>query len=233
MAFVQLVSDNFHRPDEQPLNPTNWTDASALFGGPLAVVSDVCCGSLVDGSLGGGESYTGVTFPDDQYSTLKIAALFVSVDFSNSVVLGVRFSMDASEGYYAQISENVDGSADVTIATAAGQTDLADGTVPLVSVGDVWMFAAVGETLTLYQNGVSVLSATDSSVASGFPALAIFPAATQTDTSVSLFTAGAVVTPPSGSSNNGSDVVGTGATKIQSTRSSFMPTLRNYGPRIN
>ena len=56
--------------------------------------------------------------------------------------------------------------------------------------GDTLVLGAVGTKIFVLYNGVEIISATDSSTASGLPVIAMAFAATQSDTSLSLFEAG-------------------------------------------
>ena len=184
---VPTVVDNFHRANSPNLG-SKWT-VQTLTNIPIPIVSNQATG---DPSLGqAAEMYSGASFPNDQFAALTIGAFaiesqyFVLVRTDITELTGYAGSIegDGMGGYFATIDDQGNGEAQIgTTVTLSGAPQ----------PGDILSLQAVGTLVTMFYNGVPIVSATSSTTASGTVAMDITATATQTDTSVSLFAAGSV-----------------------------------------
>jgi hypothetical protein len=182
-TYTPIFSDNFQRPNEEPLNPANWI-AEAV--GDLAVVSHLCVG---DDTFGGGsELYIGSVLPNDQFSALTINQF----GLASTLIARIRGAHGTSSGYAAALTANGDGSAALQLDIFAGASLAGPVIIPSVASGDVLEIGAIGTLIFVNYNGVQVLSAVDSTYVSGRPGAYMLFTATQTDTSISLFVTGSV-----------------------------------------
>ena len=108
-----------------------------------------------------GQSGTGIS-PSDSVCGLVVRG---KPDGLNAYVFVARTNSYSGQGrvYTREIWKYVNGKG--TILAFATQTSIPD------SSGDVYIFSAIGITLTAYKNGTSVLTTTDSSLTSGFPGI--------------------------------------------------------------
>ena len=185
-VFTQTASDNFQRANEEPLNPANWTNNTAG-AGDLAIVSHLC---VAHNAVGGGlEFYSGVAFPENQFAK-TIINQFQSG--SSVIELLILSALDESRAYALALVALGDGTAELALESVPGAS-IATKTGIVVQTGDVMALGLAGSTVYAFYNGVVVLSfAADGSSTSGDPGLAINWSAAQTDTSVSLFSAGSI-----------------------------------------
>ena len=184
-TFTPTISDTFHRTDAATLG-SNWTPTTDI-NTALAIVSDLAVANSI--ALNGSEIYTGKTFGNNQSASITIGAMAVNAEID----LLVRTDITASTGYSVAFSNT--GQVQLTLGDIVAGIPLDGGLLtfsPAPQPGDVLSIQAVGTLITVFYNGVPVLSGTSTTTASGSPSLAITPVATQTDTSVSLFTAGPV-----------------------------------------
>ena len=183
-VFTQTASDNFQRANEEPLNPANWTN-NTFGGGDLAIVSHFC---VAHNAVGGGtEFYSGVAFPENQFAK-TIINQFQSG--SSVIEIFILSALDSSRLYALALVALGDGTAELVLESAPGAS-VATKTGLIVKTGDVMALGLAGSTVYAFYNDVVVLSfAADGSSTSGDPGLAISWSAAQTDTSVSLFSAG-------------------------------------------
>ena len=185
-VFTQTASDNFQRADEEPLNPANWTNNTAGEG-DLAIVSHLCVAQNAAG--GGAEFYTGVSFPENQFVKIIINGFQSG---SSEIELLILSALDESRAYALALVALGDGTAELALESVPGAS-IATKTGIVVQTGDVMALGLAGSTVYAFYNGVVVLSfAADGSSTSGDPGLAISWSAAQTDTSVSLFSAGSI-----------------------------------------
>ena len=185
-VFTQTASDNFQRANEEPLNPANWT-INSVSGGDLAIVSHLCVAEVA--LTTGTEYYTGVSFPENQYAKCTIDQF----QSGNSVIeLWILAALDESKGYELVLTANGDGTSSLElVSTPGGHT--ATGAPFIVAMGDTMAIGFIGSTVYAFYNGVQVLSlAADGSSTSGDPGLTIVFSSTQSDTSISLFSAGSI-----------------------------------------
>ena len=171
--MIQLATDNFNRSNESPLSDGgNWSLGYNANGG-LQVVSDAC------ENIGPGinlEYWSGLNWPSDHYSEYK---------FTNSVVtynadLVVRLQENAGvwSGYVIFIGSTV-GSNNLILRYYSNFATNSFSTLtttpssflatPLTT--DTWRLSVTGSTLTVTQNGTTVLTATDTNLTGGAPGL--------------------------------------------------------------
>jgi hypothetical protein len=149
----QLASDDFAGTGALS---ANWTTVGG-FGAP-ARVSD----QISKSSSPGGAYYNGVSWPNDQWSQIKLVG-------NSRVDVGVRIANVAGErnSYLFQVSGT--GSATRTISkytNNVGYETVATGTVSTAS-GDTLYLEIQGDALSAKVNGVEVLAGNDASFSSG------------------------------------------------------------------
>jgi hypothetical protein len=170
-ALTQVVSDNFTRANGAL--GANWV-ASA---GTMQIASNKAEAGSVNARCsaywGGGQ-----TFNNDQYAEVTIAAINGTclggpqVRSSNSGIHGTT----GETGYILlipktgtsgslQVQRIINNAGATTISTIAGITP---------SIGDTFRISAVGTTITIYQNGISKGSVTDSNITTGLPGIFCF-----------------------------------------------------------
>jgi len=164
MAFVftQLGADNFNRPDENPLDPTNWLTMSSgqYAGSSMQIVSNQCTETDAFGSM---NLWSGA-IPADQYCEFKVTQLTMLSDF---ITLLVRNTHDDHFGaaYEFDISGPSGPTASYDVAQISSDGTIVDydwypSNVPItVNIGDVFRFAVFGQgsgSWYVYQNGVLI-----------------------------------------------------------------------------
>jgi hypothetical protein len=149
LIYTQLAEDLFQRPDEEPLDPTQWTPNDEG-DGDLAVVSEQC----VPGTLGfGNEVYTGVAIPDDQYAEAVLATWDTATG-----VFGVGVQADLTEestGAFA-CDANGDGTSTFSLFVSSGASPSV--VMPDPSPGDVFRIEITGTIIRALYNGTAILS---------------------------------------------------------------------------
>ena len=172
-AFATTASDDFNRADG-PLG-ANWTDIS---DGGLAISNQEVVGTS-DGLSG--DIRTGETYGSDQYSQIEITSTQLSGGQWVGPAVRARDSgHDAYVGLYfwdfgtpeLMLFERFD-DAWTQIGSTYNSGALAAGTQLALS--------ATGSDLTLSLNGTAVITATDTSLTGGAPAIVAFSTATAGD----------------------------------------------------
>jgi hypothetical protein len=176
---MTAVTDSFNRANGGL--GVNWTALSFTGATGAAINSDVLVGANTTTS---GNYWAANSFGNNQYSQITVATP------PSSGWVGVTVRMTGTgEGYLAIYFSgsfyiyNESGTTTPTqLATVSGS----------LSAGDILCLAVTGTTLTLYQNGTSILTTTDSTYTSGAPGVMFF-----NDTStVSLWAGGDGTAPP-------------------------------------
>lgn len=175
-----LGSDSFGYADVSPLPNPPWVPAIGFYSDDvLQVASNLC---EVTSSEQGIE-YFNITLPDDQYASATLANLGVGANLALGFIL-IRATSETdsffSNSYNLLIRNNGTGwgasSAGVALLrssnSVSGTTVLGSATGLTLNIDDVWTAVVIGTTLTVLQNGVSVLSVSNSTYASGQTALA-------------------------------------------------------------
>jgi len=160
-VYNTIFSDSFQRANENPLNPTNWTTLSGGFN-DLQILNNECEPS--GGSSAVGAAFCTASFPSDQWAEFKINHLTSS---NNGAGLFVRTTPNFNSTYYLKVIGPTNGTASARIQLRVAVTLVLDLTNQIVNVGDIFRLAAQGNVITVFQNGVSIGSITDSSFSSG------------------------------------------------------------------
>jgi hypothetical protein len=179
----QLAADNFIRANENPLNPAVWS----LFGGgpPLQILNDVCIASVL--GTDSDELYTGVTLPDDQFVSCIIGGV------GSTGVAGVFARSTLGFGYVAFVAGPLGPGTLITLENSLGTTFTATATV---NPGAVLLLSCIGTSITVSLDGTVVISITDTNATSGSAGLIIGTSGTLSDTFVTDFSTGAIVSTP-------------------------------------
>ena len=226
--YTPLFTDTFHRANEAPLNPANYTNITVAVGSELEVASNVCAG---DGTAAVAfEVYTGAAIPNDQYAEITVASYYnPSTGFGAVLAVVARSDgTDQTTGYTAQLVGLGNGTSqlDLVVGTTINQSTI----ISTVNVGDVLRIEALGTAITVKLNGTVKFTVTDATYTSGKPGLEIQWDHVQSDTTVSLFTAGSIVSSGSGPQNVTVAPGQNFATRITSPRTAVIGT--NLGTKI-
>lgn len=186
MALNPTFQDSFDRNvTENPLANSQWGrfQETGSNVASLEVVNTVCQATTV--SVRNVNIVTGISFANDQWAEVTISgtpSTFTSANIrlrSTSGNPGTSYCFTiAGTNWLIQVESGV---TFTTLQTVAGAA---------IAAGDVLRFEAVGTTLTGYKNGSSVITITDSTLASGSPGININPGTTTTNLEFSLFRAG-------------------------------------------
>jgi len=160
------ASDNFARADGS-LGP-NWTDIS---DGGLAISSDAVIGKA--GSVTG-DAWTANTFNSDQFSQVTVT----STQLTGGQWIGpaVRMQNSGQNAYVALYNWN-SGSPQLLLfkRSGGGWTQISGVySVSPLQAGTQLELTAVGSAISLFDNGIEVLSATDSSITGGAPGIVAY-----------------------------------------------------------
>ena len=157
------ASDNFARADGS-LGP-NWTDIS---DGGLAISSDAVIGKV--GSVTG-DAWTANTFTSDQFS--QVAVTSAQLTGGQWIGPAVRVQNSGQNAYLGMYNWN-SGSPQLILFKRSGggwaQISAAVSISPLAA-GTQLQLTAVGSAISLFENGIEVVSATDSSITGGAPGI--------------------------------------------------------------
>jgi len=164
-AAQQLASDNFNRANENPI-AGNWTSGTSTFT-DLQIVSNAVRGVTASGD--GSAFYNAITWPNDQYSEVKIASLAAAPDGGPAV----RLSAADKTGYVFSVDTN--GTEYHLVKFVAGVwTDLSAAQSRTFIVGDIVRIEARGSSISEFHNNVQIFSLADASIAAGNAGLFIF-----------------------------------------------------------
>ena len=157
------ASDNFARADGS-LGP-NWTDIS---DGGLAISSGAVIGKV--GSVTG-DAWTANTFTSDQFS--QVAVTSTQLTGGQWIGPAVRVQNSGQNAYLGMYNWN-SGSPQLILFKRSGggwaQISAAVSISPLAA-GTQLQLTAVGSAISLFENGIEVVSATDSSITGGAPGI--------------------------------------------------------------
>lgn len=170
---TQLVSDIFHRADSGTLG-SPWTflnsaDAGLVFG----IVSNQAQPETQDATHIGGDFYTGVIWPNDQYSEVVVGTLSNIAGVYIGPIVRAQGGVGTGNGDCYGFAFAATGTAFLQKYTNSIGVTLASGSFSFVS-GDVVRLTVVGTTLTVTKNGVSILTASDATYASGSAGILYF-----------------------------------------------------------
>src|SRR5208283_2074090 len=189
--FIQLISDNFQRANENPLNPAAWSKLIPYppeYVAPLQIINQQCVSTVVSDTVVGVEQYSGIQWPNNQWAEIQIGALadVVNVWMRTDVIdqtTGYSLEINGISGYY-----HFD-LLDCVTSTLIWSHDFL-GLIP--TTGDRVRLAFFGTTWTVYLNGTILQTGTNTSTASGTVLLMIIPNTSVTDTSVMEFLGGEI-----------------------------------------
>lgn len=158
--MTTLATDNFSRANGGL--GANWTTLYSKTA--LAIVSDAV--QLSSEAADGGDYYSAISWPNAQWCQLQVNVLNYA---DCSIALAIRTATGAATWYAAFIGGPLGASATFAVIkyVAGVKTTLKAGTTITVSANDVFYFGAQGTVLTLQQNGATIWTSTDSSIASG------------------------------------------------------------------
>lgn len=175
--MTQFASDNFTRADNASLG-VNWTVNTSFSGTFWAISSNnaLAAGLAVS-------TYTAVAAPNDGYAEITIGSLLETAS-DNGPGPCYRTSRTAMTLYFAQANTT---ETKLYKLLAGAFTQLgSDG--PAVTTGDVIRLICNGTSLTVTKNGISIITATDASIASGDAGMWASP--TSNSDNISLFAFG-------------------------------------------
>jgi hypothetical protein len=181
------VSDSFDRANATPI-AGNWTTSPALPAwGTLALVSNqvVPTNAAADGEA----YYSGMTWPDDQYSKAKLYVTGTG-GLEQGIGLLVRQSTSAVTHYRLVVDHASSGNVALGKHVAGAYTTLATYTQSWTD-GAVWELRVTGTKLQIFLNGTQIGSdVTDISIGSG--SAGIVYSATETSAAIDDWEGGRV-----------------------------------------
>jgi hypothetical protein len=164
-GYQQTAYDNFNRANGAL--GSNWTS----FLPSSSFVAPTITGNQIVGNTATKQNYAfwnANNFLADQFT--QFTATSSSTGGPDSVVTTLRMS---ASGGYACSANGASSGGIYTVNSSGTFTSLAAATVAYAA-GDVLRCEAKGTTITLYKNGVSQISATDSTFASGAPGFGVY-----------------------------------------------------------
>jgi hypothetical protein len=174
--MTALASDNFTRANAANLG-ASWTPNTTV-AGHWQIVSNTAQAALVTGSYRNADAFYsggGISWPNDQYSSVTISSItgtFPDADDDGPGPIVRRSSTPATMTMYAVfLDTSTNGNVSLNISDSGGSfTNLGRATATL-NVGDVITLSVQGTTLKVLQNGIQILTATDSTLSSGVPGM--------------------------------------------------------------
>jgi hypothetical protein len=182
--YTPVYTNTMMGANANPFDAVNWT---VLNGSPIQILNQVGIGG---GVAEGWELYNG-TISNDQYIQFTIAELAVEAAFRPYL----RTNSNASQCYYLGIYPYGAGEIEMILTSSASGTVWYD--LGTFSLGDTFLFAVIGTTLSVFQNGVSLFSGTDTSIPTGgVPGMFTEDAVVLTDTAFTNLIVGNVTVAP-------------------------------------
>jgi hypothetical protein len=184
LVLTQLAEDSFNYANVSPLPSANWTANTGSYAAQTLKVASNLCEITVISDEEGLEFFTGVSLPDDQYASATLANIATSATGS-TLFLQARATPVPNEyfgnGYSCLIYNAGTGYGPYpTSNPVVILYSYTNGTPTLITIvssfgrmaaNDIWTIAVIGTTVYVLQNGVTILSVSDSSYASGTTAL--------------------------------------------------------------
>ncbi len=160
--MATLASDNFNRANGGL--GANYTIVPGKAA--LTIVSNAV--ELTSTAADGGDIYTGISWPNDQWSQVTLNVMNYA---DNAIDVVVRCSNSVATWYVAYIGGPFGSSATYAIArvVTGTRTFIQTITTHTFSANDVIRLAVQSTTLTLYQNGAQIWTGTDANISSGYP----------------------------------------------------------------
>lgn len=156
----QLASDTFVRANGGL--GANWTTQTGSTA--LQIVSNTVQNPTP--SSNGLACYSANGSLTDQWASVKVIAVD-SADFAGPMV---RAALGAFTAYLGLVEVGVTQTCSIAKRVAGTFTSLASGSFT-IAANDIIELWVIGSVLTLFQNGSQILTATDSSIASGYPGM--------------------------------------------------------------
>lgn len=168
-----LARDDFNRANESPL-AAPWAQAIGD-GGAMKLASNSVTQVTID-SNNDGAIYTGMAWPDDQWSAAKLTTTS-AVGVRQGPCLHVRYALAANTNYRLSLDHAASTNCNISRFLAGVRTTVLDFTQAWAD-GDTWMLGVDGPAaaarLRVFLNGVLIQSVTDnSSLASGYTGIGI------------------------------------------------------------
>jgi chitobiase/beta-hexosaminidase-like protein len=209
MSMTQVVSYNFSTIENPLSNGGLFTTvADTNFTGSLQVVAGNLC-EAAPGQTGKAccSFYpippTGGAWPADQYSEITLTKWSVASSFA---FLLVRQGAAASGTQYEVLLDFTNQRWTLNAIVSGTVHNLVAATAQASAQGDVFRLSVVGNVITLFRNGSSVQTFTDTNnyVTAGSPGFGVDPTTTVSDVQIGLWAAGAnQATAPTFSLNGG------------------------------
>jgi hypothetical protein len=166
-VMSQVASDSFNRANATTLG-INWTPLVGSTNVALQIVSNQIESTATSPSIAKEMYYGGLNWTPDQYSQVEIVAA------TGSGYEGPAVRMTSNDTYYACIVYSVgagNASVGIQLDNAGTYTVLASSTTAAIAVDDIVRCTVRGTSLTMTDQTTSVtlLTASDSTIPSGYP----------------------------------------------------------------
>jgi hypothetical protein len=187
--FTPLATDNFHRADGAL--GANWSQDD--FGSPLpAVLSDMAVDEI-GGSVG---YYTGASpAPNDQYAAITVGHFDPTGVTWDEAGVYIRTSLSYSSYFSAYIAPSGDNTTCLVRVDITG-AEVWNGNIGVVNSGDVLLVAAIGTTLIVNYNGVTVFTIVNTTATAGDFGMVLVSNEAPTNIQITKFECGSVALPP-------------------------------------
>jgi hypothetical protein len=163
MGLIQLANDDFTRADNVDLG-ASWDVIGTL--NSLSIVSNAVRAPALNTVRQ--EAYVGTTFPVDHWSEVTVKTAAAATYYVGPFV---RYSAVADTGYIVLMRSG--GTASLNRVVAGVYTEIGSH-ANTVAAGDVIRLEARGSRLYAYHNGVLIITATDTTHASGLIGFRIY-----------------------------------------------------------
>lgn len=189
-ASVQIFEDNFTRANENPLNSLEWQTPGLYPGHPLSVFSNHCVPGVQTTNTFGAAVFIGAPVAGDQFVEGTVGAVGTDGE------LGLYLRLN--NGDVSTVSGYSCGVATGSVASGLGLANntvfvgkALSGTTGLLashtlggapSPGDKLKFQVIGTAITVFYNGTSIITGTDTSIPSGLTGLFVETINTFSDT---------------------------------------------------
>jgi hypothetical protein len=173
---IVLASDNFNRANQNPIGAP-WSN----FLGNGQIINNALSPAVATANVSAAAIYTGIAWPNDQFSQASLTQLVATEGYAAIVLrhtAGGDFyycGFDASPGFGGM---GIRSTGHIWRYVGGVVTSLAAG-IAIPSVGDTFRCQIIGSTVSFFQNGNQLFSATDASpIIAGSPGLFVQSAGT-------------------------------------------------------
>ena len=187
LQLTTLASDNFNRANVNPLAP-NWTTIPGGTFGNAQIVSNQAVNTTAGAAAD--VSYTGISWPNDQWSQVTISTFPAGNSFAG---VSLRGSASVSSDYRVFGDSNTKFIVSKIVSGTSTNLTNQNGTV---AVGDVITGAIVGTQISGYQNGNLLFTVSDSSLASGNAGILVDSVTNLSNAAVDNWSGGSLADPP-------------------------------------